>query len=131
MQQFNEHSPMKRFILVLIMLAGAGGGVWANMTNAPSVLSLADAQKIALQNHPQIAAADYRALAAREVLTETRSGYYPNANLYADAVGATTENARILAGGVNNPSVYNRVAGGLAVSQLITDFGRTANLTAS
>ena len=32
---------------------------------------------------------------------------------------------------LNNPSVYDRAAGGLAVSQLITDFGRTANLTAS
>ncbi len=31
----------------------------------------------------------------------------------------------------NNPSVYDRVAGGLSVSQLITDFGRTANLAAS
>ena len=31
---------------------------------------------------------------------------------------------------MNNPSVYDRAAGGLAVSQLITDFGRTANLMA-
>jgi len=31
----------------------------------------------------------------------------------------------------SNPSIYDRAAGGLAVSQLITDFGRTANLTAS
>jgi outer membrane protein len=36
-----------------------------------------------------------------------------------------------MAGGLNNPSVYDRGAGGLAVSQLITDFGHTANLTAS
>ena len=41
------------------------------------------------------------------------------------------EDTRILAGGVNNPSIYDRAAGGLAVNQLITDFGRTANLTAS
>ena len=52
-------------------------------------------------------------------------------NLYANTVGAKNEGARILAGGVNNPSIYDRLAGGLAVSQLITDFGRTANLTAS
>jgi outer membrane protein len=36
-----------------------------------------------------------------------------------------------MAGGLNNPSVFDRAAGGLAVNQLITDFGRTANLTAS
>ena len=87
--------------------------------------------KLALANHPQIAAANYRALAAQEVVTQTRAGFFPNVNLYANAVGAENEDARILAGGVNNPSIYDRLAGGLAVSQLITDFGRTANLTAS
>ena len=96
-----------------------------------AILTLADAQKLALQNHPQIAEANYRALAAQEVVKETRAGYFPNANLYADAVGANSEDTRILAGGLNNPSVYDRAAGGLEVNQLITDFGRTANLTAS
>jgi outer membrane protein len=100
-------------------------------TNPPPVLTLADAQQIALQNHPQIAAADYRALAAQEALKETRAGYYPNANLYANAVGAGDEGTRVLAGGLNNPSIYDRAAGGVAVSQLITDFGHTANLAAS
>ena len=122
---------MKRIIFTLIIFAACAGEVFADATNVPPVLTLADAHKIALQNHPQIAAADYRALAAREVLTETRAGYYPNANLYGDVVGANSEDARILAGGLNNPSVYNRVAGGASVSQLITDFGRTANLVAS
>ncbi|HEY1717057.1 MAG TPA: TolC family protein [Verrucomicrobiae bacterium] len=99
-------------------------------TNA-NILTLANAEKIALKNHPQIAAANYRALAAQEVVKETRAGYFPNANLYADAVGVNSEGTRIMAGGLNNPSVYDRDAGGLAVSQLITDFGHTANLTAS
>src|ERR1017187_1357388 len=96
-------------------------------TSVSSVLTLANAQKLALQHHPQIAAANYRALAAQEVVTETRAGFFPNANAYANAVGAENEDARILAGGLNNPSIYDRLAGGLAVSQLITDFGRTAN----
>ncbi len=100
-------------------------------TNAPATLTLADAEQRALQNHPQIAAADYRALAAQEASKESRAGYFPNANLYADAVGAGDEGTRIMAGGLNNPSIYDRAAGGLQVSQLITDFGRTANLAAS
>ena len=94
-------------------------------------MTLADAQQLALQNHPQIAAADYRALAAQEAVKETRAGFFPNANLYGNAVGAGNESTRIMAGGLNNPSIYDRAAGGLAVNQLITDFGRTANLTAS
>ena len=126
------NSQMKRIILALALgVLSAGKTCAEGTTNAPALLTLADAQKIALQNHPQIAAANYRALAAQEVVKQTRAGYFPTANLYADAVGANDEDARILAGGVNNPSVYDRAAGGLAVNQLITDFGRTANLTAS
>jgi outer membrane protein len=123
---------MNRIIFVLTLGVVFGGPAFADGTNnPPALLTLADAQKLALQNHPQIAAANYRALAAQEVEKETRAGYYPNANLYANAVGANEEGTRIMAGGLNNPSVYDRDAGGLAVSQLITDFGRTANLTAS
>ena len=122
---------MKRIILASLTLCILRRQSFADgTTNAPALLTLADAQKIALQNHPQVAAANYRALAAQEVEKETRAGFFPNASLYGNAVGAN-EDARILAGGLNNPSVYDRVAGGLAVSQLITDFGRTANLTAS
>jgi outer membrane protein len=95
------------------------------------MLTLAAAQKIALKLHPQIAQANYLALAAQEAVVETRAGFFPTADLYADAVGANREGTRITAGGLNNPSVYDRAAGGVQVNQLITDFGRTANLTAS
>lgn len=100
-------------------------------TNALQTLTLSEAHELALKNHPQIAAANYRALAAQEVVTETRAGFFPQANLYGTAVGADEKDARIEAGGLNNPSVFNRAAGGLGVSQLLTDFGHTANLTAS
>lgn len=103
----------------------------ADTTNAPMMLTLAEAKKTALKLHPQIAQANYLALAAQEAVVETRAGFFPTANLYADAVGANREGTRITAGGLNNPSVYDRGAGGLQVNQLITDFGRTANLTAS
>ena len=127
-----KHFQMKRIILALSVCACLAGNIFADgTTNAPVVLTLADAAKLALQNHPQIAAANYRTLAAQEAVKETRSGYFPKANLYADAVGANDEGTRIMAGGLNNPSVFDRGAGGVAVSQLITDFGRTANLTAS
>ena len=107
---------------------------WADGTNAcdcPPTLTLTNAQALALRLHPQIASANYLLLAAQEVVKETRSGYFPQVNLYGTAVGANQEGTRILAGGLNNPSVYDRAAGGLQVNQLLTDFGRTANLTAS
>jgi outer membrane protein len=123
--------PVKIVVLGFILSLTCRGEVFADTNLVASVLTLADARAIALQNHPQIAAADYRALAAQEVLKETRAGYYPDANLYGNAVGASSEDARILAGGLNNPSVFDRLAGGIGVSQLITDFGHTANLVAS
>ena len=123
---------MKRIILtVTICVLFAGKIVADETTNVPPALTLADAQKLALHNHPQIAAANYRARAAEQAVKEARAGYFPTANLYATAVGAGSDNTRIMAGGLNNPSVFDRAAGGLAVNQLITDFGHTANLTAS
>jgi outer membrane protein len=124
---------MKRIILAFAVLAfGVGKSFADGTTNEPVPLTLADAQQLALKNHPQISAANYRALAAKEAVKESQAGFYPSVNAYGDVVGAgSDDNARILAGGINNPSVYDRVAGGLSVSQLITDFGRTANLAAS
>ncbi len=94
-------------------------------------LTLAQAQELALRNHPDIAAADYRAQAQHEVYLQSRSGLLPQVNLYADSVHAGSDNTRIMAGGINNPSVFNRTALGVGASQLITDFGRTSNLAAS
>lgn len=121
---------MKRFALIVFSCALSAAG-FGQTTNVPAFLTLADAEKLAIQYHPQIKEANYLLLAAQESVKETRSGFFPTVNLYADAVGVTSEGARITAGGLNNPSVYDRGAGGGQLNQLITDFGRTANLTAS
>jgi outer membrane protein len=121
----------KPILPILLAYTVCLGAVGAAGTNALPSLTLADAEKLALKNHPQIAAANYRALAAQEAVVETRAGFFPSVNLYGTAVGANEEGTRIMAGGLNNPSVFDRAAGGLEADQLITDFGRTANLTAS
>jgi outer membrane protein len=121
---------MKQIILILLFCVCCGVVVFGQ-TNAPALLTLANAEQIALKQHPQIAQANYLTLAAQEAVTETRAGYFPTVNVVGDAVAADAEGARLMAGGLNNPSVYDRAAGGLQASQLITDFGRTANLTAS
>ena len=115
-------------LLACVVLTGATA---ASETNGMQTLTLSEAHDLALKNHPQIAAANYRVLAAEEVTRESRAAFFPQANIYGSAVGADSSQTRIEAGGLNNPSVFDRAAGGLAVSQLITDFGRTANLTAS
>ena len=97
----------------------------------PQPLTLAQAHAIAVRNHPDIAAANYRAQAEHEVFVQSRAGLLPQVNLYGSQVHAGAENTRLMAGGLNNPAVFSRTAVGAGVSQLITDFGRTANLAAS
>ena len=94
-------------------------------------LSLKDADDLAIKNHPKITAAELIALASKQVVREARSAYFPTVTADATAVGALGPNTRIAAGGLNNPLILNRDAEGVNISQLITDFGRTANLTAS
>jgi outer membrane protein len=69
-------------------------------------------------------------LAQAQVTRETRSAELPTATGSLTAVDAR-DGTRITAGLLNNPSVYDRAAGGLTVSQLITDFGQTHHLVKS
>jgi outer membrane protein len=93
-------------------------------------LTLADAERMAIKHNPNISVARLIALAQAQVTREVRSAELPTVQGDLTAVGAH-ENSRITAGALNNPSIYDRAAGGLTVSQLITDFGRTHNLVRS
>ena len=93
-------------------------------------LTLADAERMAIAHNPNISVARLIALAQAQVTREVRSAELPTAQGDLTAAAAH-ENSRITAGMLNNPSVYDRAAGGLTVSQLITDFGRTHNLVKS
>ena len=100
---------------------------------APNVaihLSVKDAEALALRNNPAISVARLSALASEQVTREVRSSLWPQAYANLTAVDARN-NSRITAGGLNNPIIYTRAAGGGTVSQLITDFGHTTNLVAS
>ena len=103
----------------------------ANAEDAPQ-LTLQEAHKAALRGHPQISVADLKALAAGQVTRQFRSAFFPTLSANAVAVGTANDNTRLSAiGALNNPGIYDRNAEGLILSQLITDFGRTANLTGS
>jgi outer membrane protein len=93
-------------------------------------LSLKQAEALALKNNPQISVARLTALASQQVTREVRSSLWPAATANLTGVDSK-DNSRITAGGLNNPIIYPRAAAGVTVSQLITDFGRTTNLTAS
>lgn len=93
-------------------------------------LTLHDAEQLALKNNPQISVARLLTFAQHQVLRETRSAELPTATGNLTAVDAH-DGTRITAGVLNNPSVFERAAGGITVGQLITDFGRTRNLVSS
>ena len=101
----------------------------ATAVAAPPV-SLQLAEDTALANHPQISAALLSAVASNEVVREVKSVYEPQVWAAVTTADAAT-GTRLAAGALNNPSVFDRTAAGLQLSQLITDFGRTARLVAS
>jgi outer membrane protein len=97
---------------------------------APPVLSLEHAQQIALRNHPKIAAAEFTAQASGFQVREARSAYFPTVS--GNVTGVGTEHGSVLsAGAVTTSSIYSRQSTGVVLDQLITDFGRTADLTKS
>ena len=87
-------------------------------------MTLMEAESIAIQNHPRIQAAAQLALAAAAQVKEVQSAYYPQANGALTGAKAET-NSRIAAGFLNSPSLFDKFAEGVSVSQLLTDFGRT------
>ncbi len=119
----------RRFLLLAVFWMMAANPALAQNASPPK-LTRQDAEAIALKAHPQIQAASFGALAAHEVTTEVRSAYYPQAYGDVTAAGALPD-SRLAAGALTNPIVLNRQADGVVVSQLITDFGRTSNLSAS
>jgi outer membrane protein len=90
----------------------------------PTSLTLADAEKIAIENHPQIQAAQYTANVAKAQVTQARSAYYPQ--VFGSLTGVKSEtDSRVAAGSLSNSIIYDRYSNGITVGQLVTDFGRT------
>ena len=111
--------------LLCLGLLSARAETWPDLT-------LQQAHEAALRNHPRISVAELTALASRQVAREVRAGFFPQISANVVAVGTAGDNTRLAAiGALNNPSIFDRNAEGLVINQLITDFGRTANLSRS
>jgi outer membrane protein len=127
---------MKARLLALVclnagLLVANGFGQAAPRSSQVDRMTLHDAEQLAFKNNPQISVAKLLSLAQGQVTREVRSAELPNATLNLTAVQPSQNGARITAGVLNNPSLYQRAAGGVTFSQLITDFGRTRNLVSS
>lgn len=113
---------MRNLVIAFFIAASC----WAQ---APVNLTLAEAQRLAIQNNPQFSSAKYNAAAAYQLAPQYKAAYSPSLSGSFTGVGADN-GSRLAAGGLNNPVVYNRLGSGLTVGQMITDFGRTGNLVA-
>lgn len=115
---------MKRWMVLF-----AAGAALTQAQN-PMPLTLAQAEQLAIQNHPQLAEARLTASAGAQVPIEVHAARLPQ--LSGALTGVEADNGgRIAAGFLNNPVLYSRLGTGVTFTQLITDFGRTAELEAS
>ena len=106
------------------------GAAAKQMTATARTLTIEEAEAIGLKNNPQITVGKLHALEAQEFVRAARSALMPQVSLNLTGVGADP-GGRLSAGYLTDGRMYSRVAGGVAVSQLITDFGRTSNLVSS
>ncbi len=112
-------------------VASTGSGEAARMPPAPvppSPLTLVQAETLALQNHPDIKASVFDEFAASEAVKIARAGYLPQA--YGEAVTAVAPGGTRIAAynAITDPTIIQRTALGVGVTQYISDFGRTGDL---
>jgi outer membrane protein len=114
-------------VLAIFMLFAAAG---VAQSAPPSRLTLQDAEQIALRNNPSINIARLTVLAQAENARAARSAELPTITANFTAV-KPHDGTRIAAGGLNNPLILERASGGVNISQLFYDFGRTRHLNES
>jgi outer membrane protein len=116
-------------VLVSALLCAAQAAA-QQPTQTPPMLTLQQAEMMALQNHPQIQAAQNEAAFTNQQIVEARSAYFPTVT--GEVTGSQANyRGRIGAGFLNDPSLFDRFGAGFQLSQLITDVGRTKNLVSS
>ncbi|HLZ12230.1 MAG TPA: TolC family protein [Candidatus Acidoferrum sp.] len=123
---------MRAGLAILLAMAGNVSAQEAANTAGPTrqKLTLTQAEAIALKNNPQVSVARLKAMIAGEFVREQRSALLPTASINLTGVEANA-GSRVAAGALGNSIVFPRAAEGVALNQLITDFGRTTNLVAS
>ena len=115
----------RRLLLIGAVLFAGGCGASA----AP--LTLTEARRLALEANPGITVARLHALVARELTTEAGAGALPQVTAGATALGTGETLTRLSTNPLSNSQLYDHVGAGAALSQLLTDFGRTSHLTSA
>src|SRR6202161_1100283 len=99
----------------------------AMCAQTPPMLTLQQAEAMAVKNHPQIQAAQNEVNFANQQIVVNRAPYYPGVT--GDITGSQGNSlARIGAGDLAASRLFDRESQGIVVQQLITDSRRTTNL---
>ena len=119
----------KRFLVLISFCSVSFPACLSGQATAPS-LSLADAEALAIKNHPQVLASEAGYLRADQITLQNKAALYPALN--GEITGAQANiDTRLGAGVLNDPRLFTHFGSGIALSQLITDSGRTPNLVAN
>ncbi len=121
---------MNKLILCLTIACWAASSRVLAVESSAS-LTLKQARQIALNKHPRITVAELLALAASQSVDQARSAYFPVISGNLAAVRVDKDNTRMVSAGLPVSAVVDRGGVAITLNQLITDFGRTSNLTAS
>lgn len=120
----NRRNSLRLFLPIAL------GTAYCCMAQAPPALTLQQAEALAIQNHPQIQAAQNEVNYANQQIIENRSAFYPT--ITANVTGTQANPlSRLGAGDLSASRLFDRESNGIIIKQLIFDSGRTSNLVAS
>jgi outer membrane protein len=102
----------------------------ADQASSAMRLTRTQAEQMALKNNPRVSVGRLLALAQHQIYRESRAAELPTFSGAITAVDSN-EGSRIGAGGLTASRLLEHAGGGVSVSQMITDFGRTFNLVSS
>lgn len=111
---------------IALVLASAGLPLAAQ----PQILTIADAESLAVRNHPRVAAARLATQAAEETIKQSRTALLPfvAGNFTASVAEHGT---RMGAANLNASSLFSRTAAGINITQTVFDFGRSRSVTSA
>ena len=102
----------------------------ARSAGSGQLLTLIDAEQMAIKSNPRVSIGRLLALAQHQVVRETRAAQLPTATAAITAENAE-DGSRISAGSLTASRLFEHAGAGGEFTQLITDFGKTQNLIAS
>jgi outer membrane protein len=123
------HKRLTNFsFLVAMAVSSVAAAQTASAT--PGMLTREQAEQMALRSNPHISVRHLLALAQHQVVRESRAGEFPtlSGSLTAEAAN---DGSRVASGAISDSRLFQHAGGGIALNQLITDFGHTSNLVAS